>query len=120
MKKLSRNLTSDAIGSVAGAVIGTRSPELRLSFGIRIIIILYKRKRRRINIRDKMRNILHFVKKNPKKKAEIRSFMKDKNNRYELAVTFSSVLELEKAKKIAADQDENFAPIYVYGKEERG
>ena len=81
---------------------------------------LYKRKRRRINIRDKMRNILHFVKKNPKKKAEIRSFMKDKNNKYELAVTFSSVLELEKAKKIAADQDENFAPIYVYGKEERG
>ena len=46
--------------------------------------------------------------------------MKDKNNKYELAVTFSSVLELEKAKKIAADQDENFAPIYVYVKEERG
>ena len=81
---------------------------------------LYRRKKRKINIRDKMRNILHFVKKNPKKKAEIRSFMKDKNNKYELAVTFSSVLELEKAKKIAADQDENFAPIYVYGKEERG
>ena len=81
---------------------------------------LYRRRRKRVNIRDKMRNILNFVKKNPKKKAEIRSFTKDKKSKYELAVTFSSVLELEKAKKIGADQDENFAPIYVYGRKERG
>ena len=39
---------------------------------------------------------------------------------YNVPITFSSVLELEKAKKIGADQDENFAPIYVYGRKERG
>lgn len=65
--------------------------------------------KQRITTEARMEDIKQFFIKNPSHKVEFRELVQKKDDKYDVAVTFSSVLEMMKQRRIDAEQK------YIYG-----
>ncbi|MDO4745613.1 MAG: segregation/condensation protein A [Bacillota bacterium] len=74
----------------------------------------HKRSRKqKITTELRMLDIRDFFKDEPEKEADFRELIKDKKDMYDVAVTFSSVLEMMKEKRLDAQQKYLFGDITV-------
>lgn len=64
-----------------------------------------------ITIEDKMKNIIDIISK--KKKVKFEELFEGDKNRSMVVITFLSILELIKLKKITVNQKDNFKPIII-------
>lgn len=69
--------------------------------------------KQRITTEIRMENIRDFFKDKPQHEADFRELIQDKSDMYDVAVTFSSVLEMMKARKLDAEQKYLFGDITV-------
>ena len=69
--------------------------------------------KQRITTEIRMENIRDFFRDKPKQEADFRELIQDKDDMYDVAVTFSSVLEMMKARKLDAEQKYLFGDITV-------
>lgn len=69
--------------------------------------------KQRITTELRMNDIRSFFMQEPGKKADFRELVKKKGDRYDTAVTFSSVLELVKQQRLEAEQRRLFGDITV-------
>lgn len=65
--------------------------------------------KQRITTEMRIEDIKDFFKEDPSRKADFRELVKQKDDKYDLAVTFSSVLEMMKQRRLDAEQQ------YIYG-----
>lgn len=65
--------------------------------------------KQRITTETRMENIKDFFRKSHLKEVDFRQLVHEKNDRYDIAVTFSSVLEMMKQRRLDASQP------YIYG-----
>ena len=69
--------------------------------------------KQRITTEIRMENIKDFFRLQPEKEADFRELIHDKSDMYDVAVTFSSVLEMMKERKLDAHQKYLFGDITV-------
>ena len=69
--------------------------------------------KQRITTEIRMENIRQFFKDRPGLEANFRELIPDKNDRYDVSVTFSSVLEMMKENRLDAEQKKLFGEILV-------
>jgi len=74
--------------------------------------------KQRITTEIRMENIREFFMGNPEQEADFKELIHDKADMYDVAVTFSSVLEMMKAKKLEAEQKYLFGDITVKATED--
>lgn len=66
----------------------------------------------------RIESIRNFFRNNDFREADFRELVQEKNNRYDVAVTFSSVLEMMKSRQLEAEQKFLFGDIRVKAAEE--
>lgn len=69
--------------------------------------------KQRITTEIRMENIREFFRGRPEQRADFRELIEKKDDKYDVAVTFSSVLEMMKARKLDAEQRYTFGDITV-------
>lgn len=72
-----------------------------------------RNEKQRITTEIRMSNIKDFFRDKPEKEADFRELIQDKSDMYDVAVTFSSVLELMKERRLDAQQEYLFGDITV-------
>lgn len=65
-----------------------------------------------------MDDIQEFFRSDPKRKADFRELIHKRDDKYDVAVTFSSVLEMMKQRRVDAEQKYLFGDITVTAAEE--
>lgn len=74
--------------------------------------------KQRLTTELRMENIKDFFRDDPNKEADFKELVHDKNDLYDVAVTFSSVLEMMKERRLDAEQKYIFGDITVKAAEE--
>lgn len=69
--------------------------------------------KQRLTVEKKMFSIRKFFQENPQREADFRELIQKKDDMYDVAVTFSSVLEMMKERKLNAEQKYIFGDIKV-------
>ena len=83
------------------------------------IKVHHKRSRKqKITTEIRMENIKDFFRLQPDKEADFKELIHDKADMYDVAVTFSSVLEMMKARELEAQQKYLFGDITVKATED--